>query len=121
MWHFLKKVRCILNQIYRIFPIFSYINAERFVFYHKHKYYASCQIFYTQTMICLQYFLAICLLITSTIAVEFQFLNRCNAQLWVGIQGNAGKSPLSNGGFAIKKGQRVSKNLIYLTKHLSKE
>lgn len=63
-------------------------------------------------MICLQNFLAICLLITSAIAVEFQFLNRCNAQLWVGIQGNAGKSPLSNGGFAIKKGQRVSINFF---------
>lgn len=41
-------------------------------------------------------------------AVEFQIINRESGAVWVGIQGNAGKPALENGGFILEAGASVS-------------
>ncbi|EEZ98104.1 uncharacterized protein LOC663483 [Tribolium castaneum] len=40
--------------------------------------------------------------------VEFQILNREGGDIWVGIQGNPGHAHLSEGGFVLQPGKRVS-------------
>ncbi|XP_056643063.1 uncharacterized protein LOC130449334 [Diorhabda sublineata] len=45
------------------------------------------------------------LLIVAASAVDFEFINREGGPVWVGIQGNAGKSHLANGGFQLAQGE----------------
>ncbi|CAH0545826.1 unnamed protein product [Brassicogethes aeneus] len=49
-----------------------------------------------------------CVLIGSTLAVQFDITNKDGGEIWVGIQGNSGKAALENGGFKLGQGQTRS-------------
>lgn len=56
-------------------------------------------------------------------AVEFEITNREIGAVWVGIQGNAGKHALENGGFILEKFATVRKIFYFsisLLKYFSK-
>lgn len=59
-------------------------------------------------MVLSHFIVTISLLIIATSAIQFQFLNTVDADIWIGIQGNPGHPNLNQGGLIIKPGQRVS-------------
>ncbi|XP_044737461.1 pathogenesis-related protein 5-like [Chrysoperla carnea] len=52
--------------------------------------------------------LLVCGIFYTAYGREFQLLNNYGQQLWIGIQGNAGKGPLEGGGVVLNPGERLS-------------